>query len=144
MNIFGWNKELETGNELIDEQHMQLIIAVNKLLIVRKNRPTKNGESVEDCIQYLEQYIKFHFQAEEAFQVECNYPDYRKHQAQHEHLSTQLRFLIVRLEAADYDDDEVNTFYAFVCDWVRKHIMEEDMRFARYYRSFLDEKEQTQ
>ena len=44
---FLWDKKLETGNGMIDQQHKQLITAINDLLQAcssRKRRSYKNDE----------------------------------------------------------------------------------------------------
>lgn len=141
MRIYGWDKNLETGIELIDEQHMQMLIAVNKLVISRKCK--YNRDTLEYVIHFLENYVQYHFQAEEAFQVECQYEGFREHQARHDSLSTQLRFLIIKLDASDYADSEVDEFYAFLRDWVNQHMLQDDVHFAQAYRAYRGKQEAT-
>lgn len=136
MVIYRWEKELETGIELVDQQHVQLLIAINKLIIRRKCKD--DGEGLEECIRYLENYIQFHCQTEEAYQVECQYEKFREHQAQHDFISTQLRFLIVSLEGSDYEDCVVEKFYAFLSDWINNHLLQEDVHFAQAYRAYQE------
>lgn len=67
LEVFPWNKNFETGIEIIDEQHQKLISLLNELAgaLVR-------GDQLE--INYffdaLAKYAEFHFQTEEAIWVE--------------------------------------------------------------------------
>jgi len=132
--IYGWDKNLETGIELLDAHHMQFLIAVNKRIISQRCKNDR-GE-LERLIQFLQHYIQYHFQVEEAYQVECNYAGFREHQAQHDTLSTQLRFFQVRLVSCEDDTSLMEEFDAFLYDWVHEHILREDITFAQAYRHF--------
>ena len=60
-----FDKSLETGNELIDQQHKELIDRVNKLL-----ESCYMGTEKRTAIQtlnFLLDYTEFHFQAERSF-----------------------------------------------------------------------------
>ena len=65
-----FDKSLETGNELIDQQHKELIDRVNKLL-----ESCYMGTEKRTAIQtlnFLLDYTEFHFQAEEKLQEESS------------------------------------------------------------------------
>lgn len=134
MVIFSWKKELETGIASIDRQHMQILISTNKLLLCREQEDAT--KELREVLAFLSHYILEHFRAEEAFQQECQYPDYLLHQAEHNYLSTQLRVLMAELEASHYESTAVDAFYEFLMGWVGGHIMEEDLRFAKVFRDY--------
>ncbi|MEG0541414.1 MAG: hemerythrin family protein [Angelakisella sp.] len=133
MNILRWDKKLELGVALIDNQHKELLEQANALLIAFK---CGDGcKKTKECLDFLNQYILYHFQAEEAFQVECNYPVYREHQAKHSYLATQVKFHTVGVEAADFSPESITDFYDFFAEWIIAHVLQEDMEFAIYYKS---------
>ena len=132
--IFSWDKNLETGIALVDQQHKQILQAINKLLICHKCN--HGADQIEECLGFLEHYIQYHFQSEEAFQVECGYAAYRDHQAKHHYLNTQVKFFTVKLRASAYAPQELEAFYRFVCNWVQDHILSDDIQFAKAYRDF--------
>lgn len=132
MLIFNWDAELDTGIELIDQQHKNLINHANTFFISFKAGNPK--QRLLECLSFLEQYILFHFQAEEAFQVECHYPGYRDHQALHSGLKMQFKFHSTQLEESSFSEDRVETFYHFLRDWIIGHILGEDKKFAAFYR----------
>lgn len=134
MPLFRWNFDLETGVELIDRQHWEIFERINAFYIQYRSGESKKAAT--QCLRFLRNYILYHFQAEEAFQVESHYPDYRIHQAAHKWLGGQVKFYSVRLEADQYGKELMDEFYEFLLEWVTQHIQEEDKKFAAYYRDF--------
>lgn len=140
MVIFQWDRSLETGIELIDRQHRQIVQRANAFFINYKCGGDQTlHDKCAECLGFLQQYILYHFQCEEAYQVECSYPGYRSHQALHKSLATQVKFLSVQLAESAYAHQEIERFYLFLSDWVRQHLLEEDRAFAAYYHKFKEE-----
>lgn len=134
MVIFQWNKDLEGGIALVDNQHRQLIETANTFFIRYK---CGHGDSAAaECLGFLEQYILYHFQTEEAFMTECAYPNYRPHQALHDAVSKEVKFRAVRLADSGFAPEGVADFYWFVCNWIRDHILVHDLEFSRFYHNF--------
>ena len=59
MNRYEVTKALETGNATIDQEHRELIRAVNKLLDACNEG--KGRASMNETIQFLNQYVNQHF-----------------------------------------------------------------------------------
>ncbi|MEG0692935.1 MAG: hemerythrin family protein [Oscillospiraceae bacterium] len=135
MRIFSWNKELESGIEQIDAQHKQLLETANSLII--RGKCGNGALAVSENLGYLEKYTQYHFQSEEAFQVNSGYSGYREHQALHLSISTQLKFLSVKLDQSNYNEKELENFYQFFIDWIKNHILVEDLKFAKFYKQYL-------
>lgn len=133
MNIFKWDSKLESGIELIDSQHKEILAHVNAFLIAYKCGETH--KKTQECLDFLKNYILYHFQSEEAFQVDCGYPGYRDHQARHSYLATQVKFHTVNIESSDFSLDSVKAFYDFMNSWIIDHILVEDMAFVSYYKN---------
>ena len=76
-----FDKSLETGNELIDTQHKELISRVNKLTVecsVGKQKPV-----AVQTLDFLMDYTEKHFLDEEELQAEHTYPLLVAHMQQH-------------------------------------------------------------
>lgn len=111
MNIAAWKKELETGIEEIDRQHKDFLIMANKFII--RYRAEKGSEAALEELEFLKDYLFYHFHVEETFQVESNYPGYY-------------------LNHSD-SSSAVDDFAAFINEWVVGHIYKSDLEFSRYY-----------
>lgn len=131
MAIFLWDHKLDTGVEFIDQQHRQIIEMANSFYIRRLCG--KDKAAAGECLRFLEQYIQYHFQMEESYQMKSQYPRYRDHKAMHSAMATQVKFLSVQMADTGYAPERIEEFYQFIGSWIEHHILEEDMDFCRYY-----------
>ena len=77
-----FKNNLLTGNELIDEQHKELIGRINKLI-----NACENGVCQLEAIRmldFLSDYTDFHFREEEALQEQVGYPGLKEHKERHD------------------------------------------------------------
>lgn len=136
MVIFQWNKDLECGIELLDKQHKELIERANTFFI--RFKCGQGISAAKECLAFLQQYILYHFQSEEAFMVDCGYPKYRPHQAIHKGVAKEVQFRTVKMEDSGFAPEEVASFYTFLCNWIKDHILVHDLEFSRYYANFMN------
>lgn len=136
MNTFQWKKELETGIELLDSQHKTFIMNANKFIIKLGFKNGNNGAKEE--LEYLRDYLLYHFQVEETFQFESNYPYYLDHQAEHKHLAFRVKQMASVLNSENFSEESVLEFYKFIEEWVVKHILTYDLEFSKFYKENND------
>ena len=131
-----FDKSLETGNELIDQQHKELIDRVNKLL-----ESCYMGTEKRTAIQtlnFLLDYTEFHFQAEEKLQEEISYPGIEEHRKQHADFKQAVSELHEMLEEEEGPSDAfVAAVNKNVIDWLYRHIKGFDRSVAEY--KFMNE-----
>lgn len=132
MKIFRWSQNLESGIELIDKQHKKIFELANSLIIQEKFG--SDAMNVPECLAFLGKYILYHFEAEEAFQSNYNYPKYRVHQAMHQVIATEFQFIMVKLTESNYNENEVTQFYQFFMTWIQNHILVEDTDFSTFFK----------
>ena len=82
-------KDLETGNAIIDNEHRQLLQAVNSLLDACKNG--QGRDAVMPTLKFLLDYVDKHFAHEEQLQIKAGYPDFSAHKAFHQSYKAQLK-----------------------------------------------------
>jgi len=82
-------KELETGNEFIDNEHSELFKAVNNIIDACSKGQGRN--IMGPAIQFLLSYVELHFSHEEQFQKDNNYPDMKNHKLFHENYKKTLK-----------------------------------------------------
>ena len=73
---YTWNKDLETGNPMIDRQHKQLISCINDLLDACSQG--KGRDKILETMQFLQDYTIKHFGDEEALQKRTTKPSKRR------------------------------------------------------------------
>lgn len=107
----------------LDTQHKELFRLIGEL------SGDLDAKQVKTSIFYLFKYTRTHFTTEEFLLKETGYPEFNNHQKLHEELITQLS------DFADldfHDEQSVQEFKKFASDWLSSHILEEDLKYARY------------
>lgn len=89
MSRYEFTKKLETGNEVIDREHRELIEAVNKLLAACSEG--KGRTSMDETIKFLNHYVEKHFSHEEQIQKQSGYSGLAAHRAFHEKYKQTLK-----------------------------------------------------
>ena len=130
MNVT-FDKSLETGNHLIDQQHQELIDRVNKLL-ESLEKGTEKRTAIE-TLNFLLDYTVFHFEAEEQLQKEAGFPGYELHKAQHDGFVKSVRELVEMLDEEEGPTDAfVSAVNKNITQWLVNHIQIQDKEVAAY------------
>ncbi|MCB1178877.1 MAG: bacteriohemerythrin, partial [Leptospiraceae bacterium] len=124
--VFPWNKNLETGEEMVDKQHKELVELLNKLAntLISNKKP-----EIEFALSNLAEYAKIHFQYEE--EIWRNYfPEdswYQNHKNTHENFLPK----IIEIQALNKDKPielVAEGILKFLIRWLAFHIIDSDKR----------------
>ena len=126
-----FTSKLVTGNKTIDEQHKELISKINDLLDAVE---TSQGQATAmRMLNFLNDYVVYHFEAEENLQKEVGYPGLADHQKQHESLKQTVADLTEMLtEEEGASPAFVEQLNKKVVEWLYKHIEGYDRSVAEY------------
>lgn len=126
-----FTSNLVTGNKTIDEQHKELISKINDLLDAVE---TSQGQATAmRMLNFLNDYVVYHFEAEENLQKEVGYPGLADHQKQHESLKQTVAELTEMLtEEEGASPAFVEQLNKKVVEWLYKHIEGYDRSVAEY------------
>lgn len=128
-----FDKSLETGNELIDSQHKELIDRVNKLLDACAVGKEKNV--AVKTLDFLMDYTEVHFADEEKLQAEHNYPALEAHKGEHAKFVKAVDELREMLEEEEGPTEAfVEAVKKNVVDWLLNHIQGWDKKVAEFVR----------
>ncbi|MDO4343304.1 MAG: bacteriohemerythrin [Eubacteriales bacterium] len=128
-----FDKSLETGNELIDSQHKELIARVNKL--TEECAQGKEKNVAVQTLDFLMDYTEFHFRDEEKLQEEHGYPQLAEHREQHKAFEKAVDELREMLEEEEGPSEAfVAAVKKNVVDWLIHHIQGWDKKVAEYVR----------
>ena len=126
-----FDKDLETGNELIDSQHKELIDRVNRL--VESCTSGKEKNVAVQTLDFLMDYTELHFAAEEKLQEEAGYPELEGHKAQHAQFKKAVDELREMLEEEEGPTDAfVAAVNKNISDWLVNHIKQSDKKVAAF------------
>ena len=136
MNIVKWHKELETGIDIVDMQHKEFFVNANKFII--KVRADKKKVACSEEIDFLINYLLYHFQTEETFQMDSQFPHLLAHQAAHKNIKFQVKEISMKLKIQEYSNESIELFYAMLCNWFEEHILKMDIAFSMYYKQYME------
>ncbi|MEE1192705.1 MAG: hemerythrin family protein [Blautia sp.] len=126
-----FDETLVTGNEMIDDQHKELIGRINQLL-----ESCEDGQGKVKAVKmldYLMEYTDFHFSAEEKLQEEINYPGIQEHKAKHKEFKQAVEELQEMLQEEEGPTEAfVAQVQRNVVDWLFNHIKGFDRSVAEY------------
>ncbi|BDU51366.1 bacteriohemerythrin [Haliovirga abyssi] len=135
-----WRDSLNLGIEEIDNQHKELVERFNSFLdiVFDKRVPQKERiKKLEDTLNFLGEYVVFHFNSEEAFQKKINYINYEEHKKIHENFTNDVIKFKEKFEKNKEDENLIKTFSGRVAAWLINHIAGEDQKIKNY----IDKKE---
>ncbi|MDR1211830.1 MAG: hemerythrin family protein [Spirochaetaceae bacterium] len=130
---YKWDSSLETGYELIDNQHKQLVSALNKLL--EACREGHGKEKLAQTLDFLTGYTIKHFADEEKLQIKYQYPDYLTHKQYHDDFKITVKDLAEQLIEEGPTDELVGMVNTSIGDWLLNHIKGDDFRMAAYVKA---------
>ncbi|MCB1959909.1 MAG: hemerythrin family protein [Rhodocyclaceae bacterium] len=135
--MFEWSDSYCAGIQEVDEQHKELLIALNEVAAaVREGADTARQRALLDA---LAENARAHFSLEESLMRVSNYPEFQSHKQLHEELMGQMLGVQERLDLGE----ECISFELlhFLKVWLINHINEADRRFCVYFLSVGGEAE---
>ncbi|MDR2746713.1 MAG: bacteriohemerythrin [Treponema sp.] len=133
MPLYIWDKSLEVGNLMIDDQHKQLIDALNNFLTASAEK--RSNEELKKSLNFLNDYTIKHFFEEEQLQKKYEYPDYENHKKLHDGLKKVVRDLQVQLIMKGPSEGLFDDVKNKVGDWLIAHIKSQDTRIGLHLKS---------
>lgn len=117
-----WRSSLSVGNDLIDNQHKQLIDIINQLFegINKKDSQLK----MEGIFKELIAYTSYHFNAEEEIMMRTGNPQLLQHKKAHQDFITKVNAL--KLNNMVGDEKLKMEVFKFLKTWLTEHIMNVD------------------
>lgn len=131
--MFYWDDELLTGIKEIDDDHKELCIRANKLF--EAFIEGKLEEEIRFSMNYFEEYIHTHLDAEEKLLIDMNYPKYKYHKAKHDAFKKIFEELKSIITTQGINNTFVEKFNYTIVDWLTFHLREDDADFAKFIHS---------
>jgi len=130
-----WKERYEIGVKRIDEQHRELFQRVEEFLKAT-NDPNKDWdqkiEKVKETMNFMGEYVNYHFDDEEKLQEEMGYPNLIEHKEAHRKFKKGIEEYIEKLEADNYSEDLVQEFGGKIMTWLIMHVGDVDQKLGDY------------
>jgi len=132
MNLkLSWSPKISVNNEEIDRQHKKLFSIIHKLASSKNS--SENSGSTHEILEELIRYSEYHFNSENKYMAEHNYPALEKHMNEHiDYIKKIGKFIEEFAKGAA----ELNIkILKYLADWWTGHVSNEDLKYAEYIQS---------
>jgi len=130
---YKWDSSLESGYEKVDNQHKQLVAALNNLM--EASSSGKGDKAVMETLDFLTGYAVKHFADEEKLQVDHNYPDYLMHKRLHDEFKGVVVDLVQRVIKEGPTAELIQVVSSTIGAWLLNHIKGDDFRMAAFVKA---------
>ncbi len=128
-----WSKDLETGIELIDNQHKEMFRQVKIFLDAVQQK--KSDDEVFKLVKFLESYIIDHFKTEEEYMEKYDYSGTPYHKKEHQIFSETVTNLVKKVETEGPRIDVIIEATRTSGSWLINHIQKVDKAMAKFLKS---------
>lgn len=131
MTYMQWSEDLETGIQVIDDQHKRIVQYINEL-----DHAIRTGDrnEVNRVIEGLLDYTITHFEFEEELQRRAEYPFLKAHQRVHEIFIRKLSSLRERFDNGENVSGELLSMLKV---WLSSHIKGDDQDYVESVSNML-------
>jgi hemerythrin len=126
MALFKWSKKYSVGVKELDDQHTELMVALNTLHAAMMKGQAQSVAS--PLLTNLLSGASNHFSTEERLMESTKYPGLAEQRAEHQKLISSVEDYIARFKEGD------NTMYRgllfFMRDWLIDHMVHIDQKYT--------------
>ncbi|MGE4291049.1 MAG: bacteriohemerythrin [Desulfovibrio sp.] len=133
MPIIEWTEDMGVGLDILDEQHKELVLLIDTAYrgIMENADAVKPALDATQLIQDMKSYAQAHFSQEEEEMRRTDYPRTAEHVFMHKEFLRRVS----GLERPGIGLDMKVDVFLFLADWLRTHILREDLDFGDYVRA---------
>lgn len=124
-----WKESYRIGIEQIDQQHMELFRMAEELM--KAIEANADSSAFKKAIDFLKEYVVYHFTAEEAYQASVGYCSLEAHKKLHHAFTDIVLEFETRLIDSDYDIRAVKELAGMLTAWLIYHVADADQKIAK-------------
>jgi len=129
-HMIEWNDKYSVNISLIDEQHKNLFEIINKAIIAKKH--SKATKDVLGILDKMTEYALEHFEVEERYMKEFDFPEYLTHR--NEHIDFANKSIDYKNRVVGGDSRIINEIFEYLKQWLVKHIQVTDKKYIRCFK----------
>ena len=126
-----WSDTLASGSSEIDTQHKELFLRINNLLAAF-DKGAVDRQEISKIVQYLTDYVVFHFGNEERHMDEFKYSSVSQHKSQHAMFVKTFMKLKDRLLLEGINPGLAQETKDLCVDWLINHIKYSDRALGMF------------
>ena len=129
MTLLVWQAELETGIDVIDQQHQRIVALINQLA------EATGRDDQAAVLEELVDYTLSHFAFEEELLEESGYTFGPAHKRVHDMFVRRVGEYRMRFEAGE---DITTELKGMLARWLFNHIRSDDKSYSKHVRHYLE------
>lgn len=123
-----WKESYRLGVERIDNQHMELFrMTENLIKAIAVNAPV---EVYKETIDFLKEYVIYHFHDEEEYQASINYSGLDAHREEHIGFTETVLEYETKLINSNFDMHILKDLAGTVAAWLIYHVADTDQKIV--------------
>ena len=126
-----WSDDFKIGISAVDSQHKRLFELIREL-----NDALQEGlkdSDIEKLLVALDQYKTRHFQLEEKYMRECEYPGLTEQENAHAYFTKRFSEIGQQVGETGITPETVQAIQGELAEWVKEHVTGLDKEFGDYY-----------
>jgi hemerythrin len=134
IDIQGWTKDLETGIEVLDEQHHRYFDLLDNYFKKASEISTGPEEILDlaEKFNFLRQYAEEHFDTEDTIMKNAKFPDYERHHDEHLHFLEHVNELYENMKTKGFSPELAREVNYYTVEWFIEHIRVTDMKLVEF------------
>lgn len=132
MKRFELTNDLLTGLTDVDEDHRELLETGNR--IINPSFIHSDKKTLEEVLSFLDDYVLYHFAAEEYAMCDAGYPGVEKHCRWHKNFQKKISEYVNTGRTEGVSKELILKISFAIEDWFIEHIRISDCDFARFLR----------
>ncbi len=131
-----WKEKYKVGVDLIDEQHKELFNRLSNFIQIVQNETSwdEKIETVKETLTFMQEYVVFHFDAEEELQENVDYPKIDEHKKIHGDFKEGINDYVSTFEKEGFDEEKIQELSAKLMTWLIMHVGKTDQELGKYIR----------
>ncbi len=129
MTLMIWTSDYKVDVDSLDADHITIFSLINH--IDEAHQSGSDKQAISQLLKVLIDRALAHFQREETFMKQNDYPDFHNHVEEHRKIIEDLQSLYVAYQE-NMSKTLSRAIVRILCSWLEEHILESDMRYKPY------------
>lgn len=131
-----WKEKYRIGVDLIDDQHKELFSRLSEFIQIVQNDTAweEKLDTVKETLNFMQEYVVFHFNDEEDYQAEINYPHIEEHKEAHAKFRAGIDDYVKIFEEEGFTEEKMQELSAKLMTWLIMHVGLMDQEIGQFVR----------
>ncbi len=129
-----WKEKYKVGVDLIDEQHKELFKRLSNFIAIVQNEVSwdEKIDTVKETLVFMQDYVVFHFDAEEELQEKISYPKIEEHKKIHADFKDMIDDYVRLFQKEGFTEEKIQELSAKLMTWLIMHVGKIDQEIGKY------------